>query len=444
MWNKVGAYIRKHQLLDGNGLYLVALSGGADSVALLLLLHEQGYKIHAAHCNFCLRSDESDRDEQFCVDLCKRLGVVLHRAHFDTQTYAELHKVSIEMAARELRYKWFEQLREDVGAAGICVAHHRDDSVETVLLNLVRGTGLRGLTGIQPRNNHVLRPFLCVSRAEIEDFLAERGQIYVTDSTNLEADVQRNKIRLEVLPLLKTLNPAVAENIQRTAENLSEAQTVLDSVLNEFKDVNTLELSSLDKYGSSEYIIFEWLKKYGFNGKQMEQIMAAETGSLFTSPTGFELLKDRSRLIVEVISKPARSIVVPEEGTYVVGDFDGGTVENGRIRVRKCAVYVSKMPHVATLDATKVTFPLTIRRVEEGDWMIPYGMTGKKLLSDLMTDLKMNVFKKRRQLLVVDAQGVVVWAVGLRTDQRVAVSDQTNEVLELSVFVPPSRVPPSH
>ena len=444
MKHRVDSYIKKYNLLNADELYLVALSGGADSVALLLLLHEQGYKIHAAHCNFCLRGDESDRDEQFCVDLCKRLGVVLHRAHFDTQTYAELHKVSIEMAARELRYKWFEQLREDVGAAGICVAHHRDDSVETVLLNLVRGTGLRGLTGIQPRNNHVLRPFLCVSRAEIEDFLAERGQKYVTDSTNLEADVQRNKIRLEVLPLLKTLNPAVVENIQRTAENLSEAQTVLDSVLNEFKDVNTLELSSLYKYGSSEYIIFEWLKKYGFNGKQMEQIMSAETGSLFTSTTGFELLKDRSRLIVEVISKPARSIVVPEEGTYILEDFDGKTAKNSKFRVQKCAVYVSKTPHIATLDTAKVTFPLTIRRVEEGDWMIPYGMTGKKLLSDLMTDLKMNVFEKRRQLLVVDAQGVVVWAVGLRTDQRVAVSDQTNEVLELSVFVPPSRVPPSH
>ena len=444
MKHRVDSYIKKYNLLNADELYLVALSGGADSVALLLLLHEQGYKIHAAHCNFCLRGDESDRDEQFCVDLCKRLGVVLHRAHFDTQTYAELHKVSIEMAARELHYKWFEQLREDVGAAGICVAHHRDDSVEMVLLNLVRGTGLRGLTGIQPRNNHVLRPFLCVSRAEIEDFLAERGQKYVTDSTNLEADVQRNKIRLEVLPLLKTLNPAVVENIQRTAENLSEAQTVLDSVLNEFKDVNTLELSSLYKYGSSEYIIFEWLKKYGFNGKQMEQIMSAETGSLFTSTTGFELLKDRSRLIVEVISKPARSIVVPEEGTYILEDFDGKTAKNSKFRVQKCAVYVSKTPHIATLDTAKVTFPLTIRRVEEGDWMIPYGMTGKKLLSDLMTDLKMNVFEKRRQLLVVDAQGVVVWAVGLRTDQRVAVSDQTNEVLELSVFVPPSRVPPSH
>ena len=184
MWSKVERYVEKHKLLKPSELYLVALSGGADSVALLLLLKNAHFNVHAAHCNFRLRGEESDRDEAFCVELCQRLGVELHRAHFDTREYAELHKVSIEMAARELRYKWFEQLRQDIGAAGICVAHHRDDSVETVLLNLVRGTGLRGLTGIQPRNGNILRPLLCVSRAEIEVFLAEKGQKYVTDSTN--------------------------------------------------------------------------------------------------------------------------------------------------------------------------------------------------------------------------------------------------------------------
>ena len=277
----------------------------------------------------------------------------------------------------------------------------------------------------------MIRPLLCVSRAEIEEFLAKKGQKYVTDSTNLEADVMRNKLRLQVLPLLKTLNPAVSENIQRTAENLTEAQAVLDTVVSEFKDSNILELSALDKYGSSEYVVFEWLKKYGFNGRQMEQIMAAETGSLFISPMGFELLKDRSRLIVEVISRPTRSILIPEEGTYVVESFDGKTIKNSKISVRKCAVYVSKIPHIATLDADKVSFPLTIRRVEEGDWMIPYGMKGRKLLSDLMTDLKMNVFEKRRQLVVVDSQGVVVWLVGIRVAARVAVSATTSTVLEL-------------
>ena len=341
------------------------------------------------------------------------------------------------MAARELRYRWFEQLRQDIGAAGICVAHHRDDSVETVLLNLVRGTGLRGLTGIQPRNGYILRPLLCVSRLEIEAFLTEKGQKYVTDSTNLEADVLRNKVRLQVLPLLRELNPAVSENIQRTAENLVEAQEVLDVILDNYKESNVLEISEIEKYGSSEYIIFEWLKNYGFNGNQVRQILDAGCGGIVSSAMGYDVLKDRSRLIVEktenypqgvrnVTSRPSKRIVVPEEGTYVLD-------ENNTFRVRKCAVYVSKVPHIATLDADKVAFPLTVRRVEEGDWMVPYGMTGRKLLSDLMTDLKMNVFEKRRQLLVVDAQGVIVWAVGLRTDQRAAVRESTVSVWELQI-----------
>ena len=424
MWSKVERYIEKYKLLKSSELYLVALSGGADSVALLLLLKNAHFNVHAAHCNFHLRGEESDRDEAFCVELCKGLGVELHRAHFDTREYAELHKVSIEMTARELRYKWFEQLRQDIGAAGICVAHHRDDSVETVLLNLVRGTGLRGLTGIHPRNGNILRPLLCVSRAEIEAFLAEKGQKYVTDSTNLKADVQRNIVRLEVLPLLRKLNPAVAENIQRTAENLSEAQQVLNVAIARINDSNILNLRDIERYGSSEYLTFEWLKKYGFNGDQVRQILDVGTGGIVHSEQGYDVLKDRGRLIVEPTLDPFNPMRIPEEGTYVLG-------ENMRLSVRKKPVYVSKEPNIATLDAAKVRFPLTVRRVEEGDWMQPYGMKGRKLLSDLMTDLKMTVFEKRRQLVVVDSQGAIVWAVGLRIADFVAVSDVTKTVIEL-------------
>ena len=424
MWSKVSAYINKHKLLNANDLYFVALSGGADSVALLLLLKEGGFNVHAAHCNFLLRGSESDRDEAFCVDLCRQLGVELHRAHFATREYAEAHKVSVEMAARELRYNWFEQLRKDIGAVGICVAHHRDDSVETVLLNMIRGTGLRGLTGIQPRNGYVLRPLLCVSRDEIEHFLAKRGQKYVIDSTNLETDVKRNKVRLQVLPLLRTLNPAVSDNIQRMVENVAEAQIVLDSLLDNFKKHNTLELSELEKYGSSEYVIYEWLKNYGFNGTQARQVLEAETGKIMSSSQGYDVLKDRERLIIERTLKPFNPMRIPEEGMYVLD-------EKMRLSLRKCAAYVSKKPFVATFDAQKVVFPLTVRRVEEGDWMIPFGMRGRKLLSDLMTDRKMTVFEKRRQLVVVDAQDVIVWAVGLRIADSVAVAETTQSVLEL-------------
>ncbi len=426
MLSKVKDYIKKHKLLSLSDLYIVALSGGADSVALLLLLDEMGYKVHALHCNFHLRGEESDRDERFCEDLCLKKNIPFHRIHFDTLMYAETHKMSVEMAARELRYRYFEQLRKDIGAEGICVAHHQDDTVETVLLNLVRGTGLRGLTGIQPRNGAILRPLLCVTRAEIEAYLATKQQDYVTDSTNLETDFVRNKIRLQVVPLLRQLNPAVSENIVRTAEHLTEAQKVLDIVVDTYKGSNQLDLCALQQVGSAEYIVFEWLKQYGFNGSQVQQVISAETGSIFSSPTGYEVLKDRGRLLVEPTIMAFTPIRIPEEGTYVLPD-------DRRLNVRRSNPFVSKDSHEATLDARQVRFPLTVRRVEEGDWMIPYGMTGRKLLSDLMTDLKMSLFDRRRQLVVVDAQGAVVWAIGLRTDHRCRVTDATQEVIAIKI-----------
>ena len=426
MLSKVKDYIKKHKLLSLSELYIVALSGGADSVALLLLLDEMGYKVHALHCNFHLRGEESDRDERFCEDLCLKKNIPFHRIHFDTLMYAETHKMSVEMAARELRYRYFEQLRKDIGAEGICVAHHQDDTVETVLLNLVRGTGLRGLTGIQPRNGAILRPLLCVTRTEIEAYLATKQQDYVTDSTNLETDFVRNKIRLQVVPLLRQLNPAVSENIVRTAEHLTEAQKVLDTVVDTYKGSNQLDLCALHQVGSAEYIVFEWLKQYGFNGSQVQQVISAETGSIFSSPTGYEVLKDRDRLLVEPTIMAFTPIRIPEEGTYVLPD-------DRRLNVRRSNPFVSKDSHEATLDARQVRFPLTVRRVEEGDWMIPYGMTGRKLLSDLMTDLKMSLFDRRRQLVVVDAQGAVVWAIGLRTDHRCRVTDATQEVIAIKI-----------
>ncbi len=430
MWSKVKDYIEKHKLLDINKLYVVALSGGADSVALLILLQEAGYHVHAAHCNFRLRGAESDRDEQFCIALCDQLQIPIHRAHFDTLTYAELHKQSIEMAARELRYRWFEELRNDIGADGICVAHHRDDTVETVILNLVRGTGLRGLTGIQPRNGRILRPLLCVSRQEIEQYLNERQQPFVVDSTNLEADVQRNIVRLEVLPLLRKLNPAVSEHIQHTAEHLNKAQIIIDSIVEPLNKRKILDINELTKYGSSDYLIYEWLKNYGFNGSQIPQILTATTGSVFTSAAGFDLLVDRGCLMVEPMLKPLKMMRIPETGTYVMGDGTRLTVHEEDVDKD----YVpSKEPSCATLDAGKLLFPLTVRRVEKGDWMIPYGMKGRKLLSDIMTDRKMSLFEKRRQLVVIDAQGIIVWLVGIRTDNRCSVEETTTKACRISL-----------
>lgn len=430
MWSKVERYINKHKLLNPSELYIVALSGGADSVALLLLLKNAGFNVHAAHCNFRLRGAESDRDEVFCVELCHRLGVELHRVHFDTREYAELHKVSIEMSARELRYKWFEQLREDIGAAGICVAHHRDDSVETVILNMVRGTGVHGLVGIRPRNGYILRPLLCVSRDEIEGFLASCGQKYITDSTNLEDEATRNKVRHHIIPELQQLNGKALENILRMTERMAAVEELLDAYKAQtiVRKENGIAIRKLDVL--NDYLLYELLADYGFNSAQASQICdsmrADSVGSVFSS-ADYDLLVDRECLLVEPHFEPMKPFVIPETGTYILD-------EKHKIRVESGAFEVSKDPLVATLDASKVHFPLTVRRAEEGDWMVPFGMSGRKLLSDMMTDLKKSIFDKRKQIVVTDNQGVIIWAVGLRVSQNVAIlsNDLLVPVLRLS------------
>ena len=430
MWSKVERYINKHKLLNPSELYIVALSGGADSVALLLLLKNAGFNVHAAHCNFRLRGAESDRDEVFCVELCHRLGVELHRVHFDTREYAELHKVSIEMSARELRYKWFEQLREDIGAAGICVAHHRDDSVETVILNMVRGTGVHGLVGIRPRNGYILRPLLCVSRDEIEGFLTSCGQKYITDSTNLEDEATRNKVRHHIIPELQQLNGKALENILRMTERMAAVEELLDAYKAQtiVRKEDGIAIRKLDVL--NDYLLYELLADYGFNSAQASQICdsmrADSVGSVFSS-ADYDLLVDRECLLVEPHLEPMKPFVIPETGTYILD-------EKHKIRVESGAFEVSKDPLVATLDASKVHFPLTVRRAVEGDWMVPFGMSGRKLLSDMMTDLKKSIFDKRKQIVVTDNQGIIIWAVGLRVSQNVAIlsNDLLVPVLRLS------------
>ena len=232
---KVVQYIERHKLFSPDDKILVALSGGADSVALLRLLLSLGYTCEAAHCNFHLRGAESDRDEHFVRQLCLEHRVTLHTVHFNTEQEAKERHISIEMAARELRYAWFEKTREACSAAVIAVAHHQDDSVETLLLNLIRGTGINGLRGIRPRNGHIVRPLLCLDRKEIVGYLESIGQAYVTDSTNLQDEYTRNKIRLNLLPMMQEINPSVKESILKTAEHLDDAASIYNIGIEEAK-----------------------------------------------------------------------------------------------------------------------------------------------------------------------------------------------------------------
>lgn len=379
----VATFIEANDLLSFGKKYIVALSGGADSVALLMLFHAIHYDIEAAHCNFHLRGEEADRDEAFVRHLCKRIGVTLHTKHFDTTAWATAQKMSIETAARELRYAWFGELLTQRGAEAVCVAHHKDDSAETILMNIIRGTGTKGLLGIKARNNNILRPLLCVGRKDIEEYLKSIGQDYITDSSNMKDDVVRNKMRLNIIPLLKEINPKATENILRTAENIAEA----------------IE-------GTDENRLYGALSGYGFNGSQVRQMKnVTESGREFLSPTHRAII-DRSEIIIE----PAlRAKTIDAKGFEIIRDKD-----------------------CACLDADLVKMPIRMRTVQEGDSFVPFGMKGRKLLSDFMTDHKMPLNEKRRQQVVVDAEGRIVWVVGLRPDDRFRITDSTRCVLLLS------------
>ena len=445
-----------HQLLTPRGKYIIALSGGADSVSLLLVLKhlesEFGITLEAAHCNFHLRGDESLRDEEFCKQLCRRLHVPLHLVHFDTHAYADLHHVSIEMAARDLRYAYFEQLRRDISAADICVAHHRDDSVETLLLNLIRGTGLRGLRGIQPRNAHIIRPLLSHSRQQIEQYLDALGESYVTDSTNLHNDVKRNKIRLNVIPLLRELNPSASQSIFETSLRVTEALKIFDDAIQHaIADVTTpqtqnsklktqnspliISVPRLKQQPSPEYTLHEILSPRGFTSAQIEQIYTSldtnPTGKIITSCT-HELAFDRSTLILQPKTPTplVRPMHIPETGTYVLSDNMKLKVETEECGDR---YEPSRTADCASLDASDIKFPLTLRHIQPGDRFVPFGMTGTKLLSDYLTDRKKNIFEKRAQLVLTDAQQRILWLVGERTDNRFRITPNTQQALRLTL-----------
>ena len=453
MWSKVADFIGRHQLLSHDGLHLVALSGGADSVALLLVLKRLGYQLEAAHCNFHLRGEESDRDEAFVCQLCAAQNIPIHRVHFDTKEYADLHKVSIEMAARELRYRYFEQLRQDLGADTICVAHHRDDSVETLLMNLMNGTGIHGLTGIRPKNGHVVRPLLCVSRSEIEEFLHSIGQTFVTDSTNAVDNVLRNKIRLDLLPLMQQIIPKSSENIAKTASYLKEVETVYDHAIKssllqivtklrpvvgalDRREAEAVQIVDLQSLPSSECFLFEWLRPVGFTSAQILQIADSleapsgkevPSGKTFSSATHV-LYIDRNDLILAPEFQSPAPLVIPEDGLY---KYQGETAF--RITYSN-NIDISKSDSCITIDKEKVEFPLTVRIIQTGDRFTPFGMNGSKLVSDYLTDKKVSLWAKRSQLVVTDAHDHILWLVGHRIAHPFRITPSTTTALRIELL----------
>lgn len=436
---KIKKFISSNGLLEDGAHVIVGLSGGADSTALLLVLLRLGYKCTAVHCNFHLRGPESDRDQEFVTELCRDLGVELTVCDYDTKKYASRCGISIEMAARDLRYADFERIMKQSGAIAVCIAHHRDDSVETVLLNLMRGTGIKGLTGIKPRNGSIIRPLLCVSRQDIENWLSDIGQTYVTDSTNLETDYTRNKIRLQLLPIMRSINPDVDNAISETAAHLQQAYTIYSQAIKEAesrivsKDGSLISIPMLRQSKALGVILFNILSPLGFNSIQINDIenaMGSQTGTRFFSAT-HQVIKDRDAFMISPIGSPA---IYPSTITLKPGTT--ATLPDGRmviINTADAGTPISASPDTATFDAALLKGgSVTVRRWQKGDWFIPFGMKGRKLISDYLTDCKINAAQRDRQL-VMTFNDNIIWLIGLRTDNRYRVTAKTGLQLTLKV-----------
>ena len=415
---RVARYIAQKHLLKAGDKVLVALSGGADSVALLRVLLSLGYACEAAHCNFQLRGEESDRDETFVRQLCEEYRIPLHITRFDTAREAARRRISIEMAARELRYAWFETLRAECKAHAVAVAHHRDDSAETFLLNLLRGTGINGLQGIRPRNGYIVRPLLCLDRQEIVRFLQALGQPYVTDSTNLADEYLRNKIRLRLLPLMQQIAPSAKENILKTAAHLADAALLYRQAIDEGRarvlrdNGQAIDIAALMQEPAPSTLLFELLHPLGFNESQTDDILQAlsgQAGKRFASAS-WRVVKDRERLLIENLGQP----LLPPELDIRTYDYAPGFP-------------LPRNKQAACFDADKLMPPLTLRLWQKGDVFVPFGMRGKKKVSDYLTDRKMPLNRKERQWVLCCGEEIA-WLVGERSDNRFRVDDGTRRV----------------
>lgn len=419
LMQKVKEFIEKEDLCSKQDKILVALSGGADSVALTRILITLGYHCEAAHCNFELRGEESDRDEDFVRNFCRSLNIKCHSIHFETRRYAAQQSISIEMAARELRYNWFTKICEESDCQVVAVAHHKDDSVETMLLNLIRGTGINGLLGIRPKNGNVVRPLLCASRQEVVEYLHRMNQTYVTDSTNLEDEYTRNKIRLNLLPLMEEINPSVKDGLVKTASYLNDISKVYQQAIKESIDrifitpEKEISIEKLMNEPAPQALLFEVLSPLGFNSTQVEEVYGSlngQPGKRFIS-SQWQVVKDRDLLLIEKVKTANDKPQIIFEEVLFTKEF-----------------VIPKDKDTACFDANKFKGVISIRKWEKGDYFIPFGMKGKKLVSDFMTDSKFSLFKKEQQW-VLSCNDQIAWLIGERTDNRFRIDDSTQKVI---------------
>jgi len=434
-------HIEKNSLCGKSAKILLAVSGGADSVVMAGLFHKAGYKFGIIHCNFQLRGEESDADEAFVRDLAvKKYKVPFFVTHFDTKKYAEQHKRSIQEAARELRYTYFEEIRKKEHYSSLATAHHADDNIETFFINLLRGSGISGLAGIPVKQKNIIRPLLFAYRSEIEEYAKKNKLKYRTDSSNKDTKYLRNKIRNKMLPVMEQIYPQYRNAISTSITNLRNTEAAYRIYLEKISllktnknGLKTISIKELKKLEPDSHYLFEFISAFGFNKHVCDDICNAldeVSGKIFFSPT-HRLIKDREHLIIEQLTN--------ETPDRIFSLNDGVKQISLPIKLKLTIKKPSALKvfsadkNLALLDKDKLVFPLTLRKWQKGDYFYPLGLKGKKKLSDFFSDHKFSVIDKENTWLLC-SENKIVWVIGWRIDDRFKIRTRTQNILQVKWF----------
>lgn len=437
-YDRFFSFIKEHALFESIDQILLGVSGGRDSVLLAHLFHQAGFNFGIAHVNFKLRGDESYADEQFVASLAKRLKVPFFSVSFDTLSEAKQQGVSIQMAARDLRYAWFEKIRSAYGYKYVALAHHRGDTVETMLLNLVRGTGVAGLHGILPKRDAFIRPLLDFSRQEIDQMIDDLAISYREDSSNTSSKYARNKLRLEVIPLLKALNPSLEKTFEANRKRFADLEVLLQQRVAELRDRHfkiiapgewKIELAALKGLQPLDTLLFELFKPFGFSQSVLQDLYRSwegEVGRKFESAT-YVLLLDRAYLLLS-----ERRASFDDQAISIYADDDQAFWGNWEMVIAQksiSAFHLVNNPYIAQLDADTLQFPLKIRSWEEGDFFTPLGLQLKrKKLSDIFIAQKLPLTQKKHIPILVNGNGDILYVGGYRINERNKVKTHTQKV----------------
>lgn len=439
MLNKFKKFIKENSLFNKDDKILLAVSGGIDSVVMTDLFAKANYKFAIAHCNFKLRGKESDEDQIFVQNLSKKYGVEFYTIEFNTLEYARANKLSIQMAARELRYAWLEKIRNDNNYQYIAVAHNADDSIETFFINLTRGTGIKGLTGISNKNGNIIRPLLFATRKEIIEYCKANSLIFREDSSNKETKYLRNKIRHLIIPKFEAINKNFKKNLLKTIEYLNDSMTFLHGIINDLENKYVLKenkivkinYKELLKHEAPKYLLFSFLYKYGFKNNIIKQIFSVLNdipGKTFISKE-YKVIKDRDYLIIELIENK-------EDIEYQI-DINSKYIEKPiqmLIEIvewnNKCEIV--KDNNIGYFDYDKIKNPLILRKWKYGDKFMPLGMKNFKKLSDFFIDNKFSLGDKQKTWLLI-SNGNIIWVIGHRIDERYKITENTKKALIIKI-----------